>query len=111
MVGFSDDELAPKKFVILQKAHIYGEQDKKLGMDKIHIQIEGQSRSVYGGIRAIYTDGENIKLVLNDETRLALSVDGDIEVSTIVDQTQFEKVLSKLKKICETEGILFTFEK
>ena len=118
MIGFADDEFEPTRFVILQKAHKYDDQDKKMGMDKIHIQVEDESRSKYGGINAVTVSEDLIRVSLSDETKSALSVDGDIEATLSVDgdieatvsaaYPAFEEVKSQLKKICEAEQISFS---
>ena len=108
MIGLADNELEPSKFVILQKTHEYDDQDKQMGMDKIHIQVEDESRSQYGGINAIQVTDEVIRIALSDEARSALSVDGDIEVAVLKGHPDFEEVKSQLKKMCEVEGIAFT---
>ncbi|MGZ0077865.1 Imm10 family immunity protein [Methylomonas sp. YC3] len=57
MVVFSNDELDPSRFVLIQQSNKYNEQDKKMGMDKMHIQVDDQSRSHYGGITKISIEG------------------------------------------------------
>ncbi|AJQ94839.1 Imm10 family immunity protein [Gynuella sunshinyii] len=108
MIGFADDEFEPTKFVILQKAHEYDDQDKQMGMDKIHIQIEDESRSKYGGIDSIQVSEGSIKVSLSDDTKSALSIDGDIEVVVPAEHPAFEEVKFELKKICEVEQIPFS---
>lgn len=108
MIGFANDELEPTKFVILQKAHEYDDQDKKMGMDKIHIQVEDESRSKYGGIEAVDISEGMIRVLLSDDTKSALSIDGDIEASVSADHPAFDEVKSQLKKICEAEQIAFS---
>lgn len=108
MIGFADDEFEPTKFVILQKAHEYNDQDKQMGMDKINIQVEDESRSKYGGINAVNFSEGMIKVSLSDDTKSALSVDGDIEAAISVDHPAFEEVKYHLKKICEAEQIAFS---
>lgn len=108
MIGFADDEFEPSKFVILQKANVYDEQDKKMGMDKIHVQIEDESRSKYGGINAVQVSGDLISISLSDEAKSALSVDGDIEVILMPDHQNYSEVKNQLVRICKEEGITFT---
>ncbi|WP_198781890.1 Imm10 family immunity protein [Shewanella putrefaciens] len=108
MIGFADDELEPTKFVILQKAHEYDDQDKKMGMDKIHIQVADESRSKYGGINAVTIVEGVIRVSLSEDTKFALSIDGDIEAAVSREHPAFEEVKSQLKKICEEEQIAFS---
>lgn len=108
MIGFADDEFEPSRFVILQKAHKYDDQDKKMGMDKIHIQVEDESRSKYGGINAVTISEVLIRVSLSDDTKSALSIDGDIEATVSSAHPAFEEVKSQLKRICEAEQISFS---
>lgn len=108
MIGFADDEFEPTRFVILQKTHKYDDQDKKMGMDKIHIQVEDESRSKYGGINAVTIREGSIKISLSDDTKSALSIDGDIEAAVSTVHPAFEEVKSQLKRICTAEQITFS---
>lgn len=107
IIGFADDEFEPSRFIILQKAHKYDDQDRKMGMDKIHIQVESESRSKYGGIEAVQVSNGVIRISLSDESKSILSLDGDIEIVCLVDGPNFQEVKLQLKKICEIERIMF----
>ncbi len=107
IIGFSDDEFEPSKFIILQKTHEYDEQDKQLGMDKVHIQIEDESRSKYGGIKAISLSKGIINITLDDETKSILKVDGDIEIALDMNNPEIDNVVSSLKTLFEADGIDF----
>jgi hypothetical protein len=63
MVGFADDEFDTKEYILLQKTLVPGQKDKELGLDKVHIEYNDQSRSTYAGILNIvmYNDGIEIR--------------------------------------------------
>ena len=107
VLGFSDDEFEPKKFIILQKTHGYDEQDERLGMNNIHVQIEDASRSKYGGIKAVQTGERFMRIVLFDDAKSILAVDGDIKIIS-VDNFYFKEAKSELKKMCEAEKIEYS---
>ncbi len=96
VLGFLDDEIKPEKQVLIQKTLEPDEQDKKLGMDKIHVQVETESRSGYGGIASIqYYDNElHIELTPNGED--FLRVDKKIVITLPRDKEIIAKVLNKL---------------
>ena len=98
MISFADDEFAPSKFVILQKATANNESEQAMGMDKIHIQIEDESRSNYGGISAVRLIGGNLVLSLDREARLALQIEGDVEIFVDQNHSNFESSVFELKK-------------
>ena len=80
LLGFADDENIPSRFVILQKTKKYDEQDRKMGMDKIHIQVKDESRSLYGGIKRISKEERRLVIELEENAMSTLRVDGDIEM-------------------------------
>jgi hypothetical protein len=107
MIGFADDEHEPSQFVLLQKAKEYDEQDKRLGMDKIHIQVEDESRALYGGIRLISKEGEHLLIELEDAAASALRVNGNIEINLDPHHPQLATALAELEKLVSSEGIPF----
>ena len=98
MISFADDEFSPSKFVILQKATANNESEQAMGMDKIHIQIEDESRSNYGGISAVRLSRGNLVLSLDREARLALQIEGDVEICIDQNHSIFESSMFELKK-------------
>lgn len=108
MIGFADSEIEPNKSLILQKSHEHDSQDKQLGMDKIHIQIEDESRSKYGGINSVNVSEGVVRFSLSDDAKSALHIDGDIEAEVSEDHPDFEEVKAQLKEMCESEQIAFS---
>jgi hypothetical protein len=108
MLGFSDDEFEPSQFVILQKAHEYDDQDIKLGMDKVHIQVEDQLRAQYGGISAFKLEGNCLSIELENETKNSLKVDGNIEITLDLNHPNVNSTITVIEEIAKQESILFT---
>lgn len=108
MICFADDMNAPSKSVILQNSKEYDEQDRKLGMDKIHIQIEDQSRSLYGGIKQVSKNGEFISIELEDSAYDALNIDGDIRIEIDESQHNANAIVTSLKAMVESNSIPFS---
>ncbi|WMS87524.1 Imm10 family immunity protein [Pleionea litopenaei] len=107
MLGFADDEFEPSKFVIIQKAHEYDDQDVKLGMDKLYIKVEDQSRAKYGGVSSFTLDDNCLVIELEQDTQSSLKVDGNIRVTLEANHPELESTLSVLKKIASDENIPF----
>ncbi len=108
LLGFADDESAPSQYVLLQKAKEHDEQDRQMGMDKIHIQIEDESRSLYGGIKRISKEGKHLLIELEEKALSALDIDGDIDISVDQQHPQAMAVLAGLRDMVDREGIPFT---
>ena len=47
LVGFADDEFETEKYILLQKAFTFDEQDIALGMDGEYVEIHGQENAGY----------------------------------------------------------------
>lgn len=108
IISFADDEFSPSKFLILQKAAASNESERAMSMDKIHIQIEDESRSSYGGISAVRLSGENLVLSLDQEARLALQIEGDVEIGVDRSHHNFESAVLELKRMCQSDGVEFS---
>jgi hypothetical protein len=107
MIALADSEKDPAKFVILQKTHEYDEQDKRLGMDSIHIQIEGEVRARYGGITSIACDRNTLIISLDEAARTDLNVQGDIEISLVADSEKAREAIGALEEMAVADGISF----
>lgn len=107
MIGFADDEFSPSRFVLIQKLLKVDERDRAMGFDKVHIQIEDQSRSGYGGIVEISAGHDRLTVFLDQAARAALKIDGDIEISVDPHHPVLGDAVLELKKLCEEAGIRF----
>ncbi len=107
MLGFSDDQFEPSKFLIVQRAHEYDDQDIKLGMDNLHIQLEDQSRAYYGGVTSISVVANTLLLKLNHSAKSSLLVDGDIEIILDLNNPNLKETLLELELVAEREKIPF----
>lgn len=108
MICFADDEFSPSKFVILQKSAVNNEDERAMGMDKIHIQVEDESRSTYGGISAARLIGGNLVFSLDKEAMQALQIEGDVEIGVDRSHHNFASAMLALKKICQLDGVEFS---
>lgn len=90
ILGFSEQEDGDGRYLLLQKSHHFDEQDRALGMDKIHVQISDESRSCYGGIseiemlsdRIVFSFDERSSAILGVHGRLNVKVDESLLAST-----------------------------
>lgn len=105
-VGFSDDEFDPKQYVILQQASEYDEQDKKMGMDKVHIEINSQAKSQYGGILFISIDGDQLIIGLDDDAQSCLGIEGNI-VITLKEGSKISEATSNMEEMANKDSIKF----
>ena len=86
VVGLADDASAPERYLLLQLALDPDEQDRELGLDDVHLEVDDQSRSVYGGIASCTLTRDRLELRLDERAagevgafcvRVALDLDAD----------------------------------
>ncbi len=78
MAGFSDDAAAPANWLILQRTLNPDEQDVQLGQDQVHLELNSQRRSCYGGVERVEFDPDKIVFSLAPSKATRLKVDGGI---------------------------------
>ena len=100
-IGFVDSNTSPSQYLILQRQHKYDEQEERLGMDKIYIEIEDQSRSVYGGIKTISVEKNEFSFGLDSDASEALHIDGVIDIEVAAHVNDMQEVVEKLKRVVE----------
>lgn len=104
ILGFSEHEDGKGKYLLLQRSRHFDEQDRALGMDKVHIEISDASRSCYGGIlevvvsddRMIFTFDDRASAVLRVNQRLVVRVDGALLAST--------RAADRVASMCAPDG-------
>ncbi|MBX3712654.1 MAG: hypothetical protein KF800_11885 [Lysobacter sp.] len=106
-IGFADDETAPERYVLIQKQWDCSGQDVQLGLDKVHIEVDDQLRSVYGGIKSVSVSGGRILIHLLDKANADLQIDQEIQLDVDAGMPSFSLATSLLQRICAEEGIAF----
>ena len=108
VIGFADNEFSPSRFVLIQKLLKVGERDRAMGFDKVHIHIEDQSRSRYGGVVEVSAGHDRLTVFLDQAARAALQINGDIEILVDPRHPVLGRAVSELKTLCVEGGIPFS---
>jgi hypothetical protein len=105
LLGFADDNDEISEYLAFQMQEGYDEQDKRLGMDQIYLEVGDQSRSTYGGITAIVIAGGLISIQLEDAAAQKLRVDSVIEIEVIAPEPEVELAMTELCSMARQAGI------
>ena len=108
IVGFANDELEPSKYLILERAHQFDEQDEELKMDRVFIQVEDQSRSNYGGITAIAQRDNLLIFELDEKAKRNLQINGRIKITLDEEDSKLRALLALLAVIADRDDIPHT---
>ncbi|PJL60384.1 Imm10 family immunity protein [Stenotrophomonas maltophilia] len=104
VVGLADSSTNPSRYVILQNAKAYDDQDEELGMAHAHIEVGGGLEPCYGGLVHISLRRMELELSLSEGAQRKLGITGGIAV-TLKTLDNGSKLEAALRKICVAEGI------
>jgi hypothetical protein len=90
---------AAESYLILSRTLAPDEQDTKLGMDQIHIELNDQKNSTYGGVAIGSFNSSRLEFCLNNRSS------GNVGVTKIA--VQFNLTSERLFKLREVIAVLF----
>jgi len=77
----ADEDSDPDKYLALQKKDSYDEQDIRLGINDVHIEVCGQGWGWYGNIAGFDLTRGRIFVQLSSEAAAEMEDDGKVEVT------------------------------
>ncbi|SMO52695.1 Imm10 family immunity protein [Melghirimyces algeriensis] len=107
MVGFADDEFDTKEYVLLQRSIVYDDQDKILGLDKVYIECNDQSHSVYGGIVRFVLSNGIAEIWIDSNAANMLGTDEKIKIVFPVNYNDLADVEELLREIFNNQHEVF----
>ena len=97
----ADDNLASERYLVLQAADEYDEQDVRLGMDDIYIETCGQGWSWYGNLESFELTRNRVLVQLSHEAATHMGNDGKIEATFFLGAGAYKRLRKTLQKIFE----------
>jgi hypothetical protein len=110
MVGFADREFETEEYVLLQGSLTYDDQDRKLGLDKVHITYKDQLYSAYGGIQGVVLQKGNVKISVSPDTARALGAEEEIEIEFSAQDPKLPEIKLHLELLFKEEPGVFVSE-
>jgi len=104
VIGFYEQEDGGGKYLLLQRANRFDEQDRALGMDKAHVQLSDESRSCYGGISEISVSHDGIRFSFDEKAAIALDLNGPLYIDVDEALLSSTGAIDLMSKICELDG-------
>jgi len=87
----------PESYLLLQRSLVPTNQDKRLGLDRVYIELNEQIHSAYGGIRRAQLQGDRLFLTLDSQTASKLGSDEHLEVK--VNPSDAKNLRTKLNEL------------
>ena len=105
VVGFADDPLATSQYVLLQRTLHPSKQDLQLGMQGLHLEINGPDKSGYDAIDSISLMRDEAVLSLAPKLRSKTGIE-KIKIMFNVDDQRFKQLEEQLRMIVENSATL-----
>jgi len=100
MVGFADDQFATSEYVLFQRTLAPDEQDKKLALDGVHVQVDSPDKSGYDGIESIRLGRTEAEIVVG-QSLVSIIGFGKVHVSFDADDAMFSRLKEHLTKLVD----------
>ena len=81
LVGFADKEYQTERYVLLQRSKQISAEEEVLGQGEVHISVDDQDRSAYGGIEQLVLDQSGVRIRLDRDTAAMLATEDEILIS------------------------------
>ena len=105
MVGFADDEFNTNEYVLLQRTLQPDEQDRSLGLDGVHLQVDSPDQSGYDCIKRIRVTRSEIQIELKPEAQSAFPC-RDVQITFNMDDEHYSRMLAHLKEVVDERATL-----
>jgi hypothetical protein len=99
LVGFADKEYGTAHYVLLQRSKQVSAEEEALGQGEVHITVDDQDRSAYGGIERLVLDDSGVRIRLHRDTAAMLATEHDVVIrfqGQAADVVRLQKALQLL---------------
>lgn len=97
VVVFADDSQPDRSYVMLQGGVEETEQDRRLGLTGVHMEIDDQIRGGYDFTRRFSLDGKQLRIYVAPQAYKKLRISGDV----VIDIADPNADLPKLEEALE----------
>lgn len=103
LIGFADNEFETKEYVLFQKSLCI--EDIPI-LNKVHITLNSQDKSEYGGIVRIIISRKLMSIFLSEETARSLGVNDLIDIEYDIDEKRYHALISQFNKLNVDQEII-----
>src|SRR5579864_2094419 len=99
IVGFADSQFDTKRYVLLQRGKHPSGEDRALGHDQVHITVDDESHSNYGGIRTIELEPGLVRISLEPNAARLLGTDREIVIRFVSNSSEQAALVTRLMEL------------
>jgi hypothetical protein len=110
MLGFADEEFNTTQYVMLQKGLRPNQQDREHGFDQLHIEVNSQIHSGYGGVVEAQLQENWLILKIDPQAAANMSVDDTIEIAFHVSMERLKEISNQLRLLLGSQRVRTAFD-
>lgn len=107
ILGFANDEVNTTQYLLLQRLLNPSQQDRALGLDRIHVQLN--ERSEYGAVKEACLRVQSVVFQFDEATAAAVSNGEPVEITFNVNSAQLDSLATQLRQLIGKDNVTFSY--
>jgi hypothetical protein len=100
-VGFADREFDTTQYLMLQRAHAFDEQNRRLGSANVYVERDAQSNSMYGGVAYCEMLPGRFRLLLDEDGATVMQGLREMEITFVASSEKLSALSAALRRCFE----------
>jgi hypothetical protein len=111
VLGFADDDTHTTQYLLLQRTLEPDQQDRKLGMDQVHLELNSQIKSAYGTVEEAQLRKHGVVFRLDPTTAAKVSDGETIDVTFDLSAGKMKELAEQLRLLIGEERVRVTSQR
>ena len=108
VLGFADDDTNMTQYLLLQRTLQPDPQDRRLGMDKVHFELNSQIKSAYGTVEEAQLRKQGVVFRLDPATAAKVSDGETIDVAIDLSAGKMKELAEQLRLLIGEDRVRIT---
>jgi hypothetical protein len=104
-IGFADKQYDTQEYVLLTRAKHVSHEEQLLDQHEIHITVDDELRSTYGGVESVEVQPGRFTLRLSSSCAKTLKVDQELIIKFRVSDEDYVRLLTRLSEMTSYKPI------
>jgi hypothetical protein len=105
MLGFADDDINTTHYLLLQRTLEPNPEDRRLGMDQVHVELNSQIQSAYGNVEEARLRKRGVVFRLDPATAAKVSDGEAIDVTIDMTPEKMKEVADQLRLLIGEKNV------
>jgi len=97
--GFADSKTNTGDFLAFTRPHVFSDEDRRHGMDKVHVERNEQGHSGYGGMERVELHRSQIRVIFDEKGTRRMAGFSETRVTFDISEERFEQLRRELARV------------